>query len=301
MKKTALALYENTSGMKVFRILNGIILLLLVVSCLLPMLHVIAISLSGKVPVASGQVSLIPKEFNLISYVRILTKPEFPRAFVNSMKRLLLAVPISMLLTIIAAYPLSQPNDKFKARKFYVWIFVIPMLFSGGLIPWYLTISKLGIIDTTWALVLPYVMHTYHIILMLNFFRRLPKELSEAAYIDGAGHWRCLTFIYLPNALPSIATITLFLVVFLWNEWFGGMLLMNKVEHYPLQSYLRMIIREKIDIQNLTSKQMEELAKINNRTYTSAQIVISMLPIFIIYPFLQRFFVKGLTLGSVKG
>lgn len=293
--------WTNSIGYRMFRIVNTTFLIILMLLCLMPLLNVLAISLSGIGPVSAGKVSFIPRDFNIISYIHILTKPEFPRAFRISFYRIGIGLPLSMLLTVLAAYPLSLPPENFKARKYYVWIFVIPMLFSGGLIPWYLTINALGIIDSIWALVLPYVMHTYHVVLMLNFFRQLPKEMGEAAYMDGAGHFLCLTKVYLPNSLPSLATITLFTVVFLWNEWFGGMLLMNKVEHYPLQSFLRMIIREKIDIQHLSSRQLEELSKINDRTYVAAQIFVATIPIIIIYPFLQRYFVKGFTIGSVKG
>jgi putative aldouronate transport system permease protein len=171
------------------------------------------------------------------------------------------------------------------------------MLFHGGLIPSYLTIKYTGILDTIWALVLPDAVPIFLIILLLNFFRAIPKELQEAAYMDGAGHWRTLWKIIVPLSLPALATITLFATVNHWNSWFDGFLLMNRPEHFPLQTYLRSIIIERnVDMNGLT-----EMANLSDRTMIASQVFLGSLPILLVYPFLQRFFVKGLILGSVKG
>lgn len=205
-----------------------------------------------------------------------------------------------MLLTILVAYPLSKNTRIFPARKYYVWIFLITMLFQGGLIPWFLTIKFTGITDKIWALVLPGAVPIYNIILLLNFFRQLPKEMEEAAFIDGAGHWTTLWRIYVPTSTAALATITLFSVVGHWNSWFDGLILMNRAEHYPLQSYLQTIVISQ-NFQVMSADSYKILKELSNKTITTAQIFIGAMPILMVYPFLQRYFTKGIVLGSVKG
>src|SRR5690606_20148714 len=167
------------------------------------------------------------------------------------------------------------------------------MLFSGGLIPWYLTIRTVGLLDTIWALVLPGAVPIFSVVLLLNFFRGLPRELEEAAYIDGAGHWVTLWRIFLPVSMPAIATITLFSFVQHWNAWFDGLILMNSVKNYPLQSYLQTYVIEG----NMTDFFMQDFAlldKMSERTIKSALIVSAMAPVVIVFPLLQRFLAKGL-------
>jgi putative aldouronate transport system permease protein len=174
------------------------------------------------------------------------------------------------------------------------------MLFNGGLIPWYMTIKTLGLIDTFWALVLPGAIPVFSVILLLNFFRGIPKEIEEAALIDGCTHWRILWRIFLPLSAPAIATITLFALVGHWNSWFDGLILMNKTEHYPLQSYLQTLVIS-FDLKIMNVKEAELLSQINNRTLKASQIFLAALPIMLTYPFLQKYFMKGIVMGSVKG
>ena len=175
------------------------------------------------------------------------------------------------------------------------------MLVGGGLIPTYLTIRALGLLGSFWALILPGAVSAYNMILLLNFFKTIPSELEEAALIDGAGHWRILWGLYVPCSLPAIATLTLFFVVGHWNEWFSAQIYLNRTEQYPLQSYLQVLLTQSKNTQNLSLKELEELAKVNNRTFNSAQIVLSTLPVLLVYPFLQRYFIRGVMIGSVKG
>ncbi len=163
-----------------------------------------------------------------------------------------------------------------------------------------MVIRQLELLDSIWALVLPAGVPVFNVVLMLNFFRQLPKELEEAAFMDGAGHWTTLWKIYLPAALPALATVSLFAVVWHWNSWFDGLILMNRPEHYPLQSYLQTVIMQR-DMTFIQHLSRAELAIVSDRTIKSAQILIATLPIVFVYPFLQRFFVKGIVLGSVKG
>ena len=206
-----------------------------------------------------------------------------------------------MFCILLAAYPLSKTSKQFPKRSIFMWILVFCMLFNGGTVPWYITMKGYGLVDSIWGLVLGMGLNVYNLILAVNFFKNLPAELEEAALIDGAGHWRILWGLYVPCSLPAIATLTLFFVVGHWNEWFSAQIYLNRTEQYPLQSYLQVLLTQSKNTQNLSLKELEELAKVNNRTFNSAQIVLSTLPVLLVYPFLQRYFVTGLTLGSVKG
>ena len=290
-----------TKGQKWFRVVNVILLTLIACSCLLPLINVLAISFSSSSAVSSGKVTLWPVEFTTAAYEHIITQRGFVGALLNTLLRVALGVPINMFMIIFCAYPLSKSEANFPARKYYIWVFVITMLFNGGLIPWYLTVRMTGMINSIWGLVIPCAVPVYNVILMMNFFRAIPQELEEAAFIDGAGHLRTLLQIYLPNVLPSLATLLLFVTVYHWNEWFNGQILMSRTEQYPLQSYLRMILQSSIDYSNLSDSQIEQLMLINSRTNNAAQIFLGTLPILLVYPFVQRYFVAGMTMGAVKG
>ncbi|MFD0674141.1 carbohydrate ABC transporter permease [Cohnella sp. GCM10027633] len=288
-----------SSGRKLFVGLNYLFLITLSLLCILPLLNVFMISLSSKPAVTAGLVSFWPVGFTLDSYSFVLHKPEFFHAFGVSIERVLLGVSLNMLLTVLIAYPLSKETDKFMGRTKYVWFFVFTMLFSGGLIPSYLIVNKLHLTDSIWALVLPGAVPIFNVILLLNFFRSLPKELEEAAFIDGAGHWRVLWRIFVPLSKPSLATITLFVIVGHWNSWFDGLIYMNNSDGYPLSSYLQTVV-VKLDASIMQSVDVEKLANISNETNKAAQIFLASLPVLLVYPFLQRFFISGIVMGSVK-
>ncbi|CAN7409765.1 carbohydrate ABC transporter permease [Paenibacillus sp. LjRoot153] len=293
MIKTASWAYKG------FTIANYVFLVSLSVLCILPLIHLLAMSLSSNNAVATGSVTFWPVEFTWKSYQFIIEKPEFMTSFIISIKRVVLGVIVNMVLTILVAYPLSKEAANFKGRTVYVWIFVFTMLFSGGIIPLYMTIRSLGLLDTIWALILTHAVPVYNVVILLNFFRALPKELEEAALMDGAGQWRILWNIYLPLSTPSLATLTLFATVSHWNSWFDGILFMNSPSHYPLQSYLYTVVVG-LDTLIKSNTDLEMLALISDRTARAAQIFLGALPILIIYPFLQRYFTKGIILGSVK-
>ncbi|RAV18797.1 carbohydrate ABC transporter permease [Paenibacillus contaminans] len=276
----------------------SVFLLVLGILCVLPIIHILAFSLSSPAAAGTGKVGLWPVDFSWDAYTYILDEPKFGRSLAVSVRRVLLGLSISCFLTLLTAYPLSKESAKFRPRTFYVWFLVVTMLFSGGLVPTYMIVRTYGLLDTIWALVLPGALQVFNITLMLNFFRGLPKELEDSAFVDGADHWTLLFRIYLPLSLPSLATIGLFTLVYHWNSWFDGLIYMNKPEHYPLQTYLQTIV-VKPDMSKVTS--FTELLNVSPRTVKTAQIIVGMLPVIIVYPFLQRFFVKGLVLGSVKG
>ena len=215
----------------------------------------------------------------------------------------MLGVGVNMLLTVMAAYALSKGRDAFRWRGAYSWFFIITILFNGGLIPWYVVISKTGLIDSIWALILPCALPVFNMIVLLNFFRCLPKDLEEAAFIDGAGHWTILWRIYIPVSKPALATVTLFCIVFHWNSWFDGLILMNRPENYPLQTYLQTIIVNPDKFLKLAAggDYSALLAFVNSRTSRAAQLFLGTIPILAVYPFLQKYFTKGLVLGSIKG
>jgi ABC-type sugar transport system, permease component len=292
--------YKNAFGRKIFILLNYILLITASFICLLPLVNVLAISFSSSTAAMSGVVKLWPVDFTLKSYEFIVDRPAFINSFLVAFERVGLGVPISFLITILSAYPLSKGKKDFRYRGVYVWFFLISMLFGGGLIPWYMVIKYTGLIDSIWALVWPCAVQVFYIILLLNFFRELPKELNEAAYIDGAGHWRILWQIYVPLSKPALATIILFITIYHWNSWFDGLILMNRPEHYPLQSYMQTIIVGK-DMAKISEKDIEILRLVNDRTSKAAQVFIGTVPILILYPFLQKYFTTGIVIGSVKG
>ncbi|MHA6480889.1 carbohydrate ABC transporter permease [Paenibacillus sp. strain BS8-2] len=290
--------YTSASG-RVFNIANSVFLLALALLCLLPLVNVLAVSLSSSTAASSGMVKLWPVEFTLKSYEFVMQKPEFLRAFGVSLERVAIGTVLNMLLTITLAYPLSKEPAAFSGRLFYVWFFVVTMLVGGGLIPWYLIIQKLNLLGSIWALVLPGAVNVFNVVLLLNFFRGLPKELEEAAFVDGAGHWIILWRIFVPLSMPALATLILFTMVGHWNSWFDGLILMNTPDKYPLQSYLQTVVINR-DLSLVTMADAGTLASVSDRTLKGAQIFLAALPIICVYPFLQRFFIKGVVMGSVK-
>ena len=291
--------HKESYSRRLFHLSNVVFLCVISGLCLLPLVHILAVSFSSGAAASAGEVLLWPVEFTTAAYRNVFGKPEYLHAFIISLKRLVLGTTVSMFLTILTAYPLSKDNRQFRLRTVYVWVFVLTILFNGGLIPWYLTIKRLGLIDSIWALVLPGALAVFNVILLLNFYRNLPKELDESARIDGAGQWRTLWQIYVPLALPALATTGLFTMVHHWNSWFDGMLLMNTPDKYPLQTFLQTIII-KLDPRYLNGRNAELMAEMSDRTSKAAQIFVAAFPILVVYPLLQRFFIKGIVMGSVK-
>lgn len=291
--------YKESFGRRAFYVFNYVFTISIALVCILPILHIFAISLSSENAVNSGIVRFLPVDFTLASYNYILKDPKFFTAMGVSFKRVILGVGLSMFFTILAAYPLSKSKLQFRARQLYVWFFMVTMMVGGGLIPSYLVISKLGLIDTIWALVLPTSVNAFYIILLQNYIKSLPDEIMESAFVDGAGHWITLWKIVLPLCKPVLATLVLFIAVAHWNAWFDGLIYMDKTVNYPLQSYLQTIVVE-INMDIIQSID-DTLMNVTQKSSKSAQIFLAMLPIICVYPFLQKFFTKGIVMGSVKG
>ncbi|MBF9018916.1 MULTISPECIES: carbohydrate ABC transporter permease [unclassified Oceanispirochaeta] len=299
MNRSNTVLSGNSPSRIAFIVVNYILLALFTLVSILPLIHILSLSLSAVDAVDSGKVGLFPVDFSLTSYRFILNNTKFYSAFLVSVKRVLLGVPINLICIILIAYPLSKDKERFRRRKIYVWFFVFTMLFNGGMIPTYLIVKSTGLLDSIWALILPTAVNVFNLLILMNFFRELPKAIEESALIDGASHYTILLKIYLPLAKPALATLVLFTFVYHWNMWFDGLIYINSSAKVPLQTYLQSILTIP-DIQNLTTEQMAIIGNMSRRATNSAQIVVSTVPILLVYPFLQKYYTKGLVLGSVK-
>lgn len=287
-----------TKSYKIFTIFNYVFLSILAIVCILPLVHIFAVSLSGSAAASANLVTLWPVDFTMDAYGKTIGNENFLRAFSIAIVRVVLGTIISMGVMLCAAYALSKEDGYFKGRKIYMWFFVFTMLFNGGIVPTYILVTSLGLTDTIWALVLPTAVNAFNMILLLNFFRTsVPKSLEESAFIDGAGHFTIFLKIYLPISIPAIATVSLFTMVFHWNQWFDGLIYMTNEANYPLQTFLQSIVVRK-DLSNVVNA--EELRNLSQRTVEAAQIFITALPMLIVYPFIQKYFVKGIVLGAEK-
>ncbi|MEK3682590.1 carbohydrate ABC transporter permease [Paenibacillus sp. FSL R10-2736] len=290
---------QSTKGEKVFYGFNYLLLTLSGILCLLPLLHLASLSLSGKDAVLSGFVTLWPVEFTISSYTMLFEGTPVVRAFGNSLLITLVGVAASMLFTIFAAYPLSRRD--FYGRRTLTLAIVFTMLFTGGLIPTYLVVSSLGLVDSYAALWLPALVSTYNMMIMRSFFENIPEELVEAARIDGSGEWRLLAGIILPLSLPVLATIGLFYGVYYWNSFFNVMIYMNSPEKINLTVLIQQMVKSQSVLQELNTMNSQEAVNITPEGIKAAGIMVMVIPMLVVYPLLQRYFVKGVTIGAIKG
>lgn len=279
---------------RIFRKVNAVFLVALSIACVIPFLHILAVSFSDAASTAGGKVGLVPIGFQLNAYIKIFRDGEVFRAFGITVVRMLFGTLWSMLLTISAAYPLSMGPREFFGRKFFVVFFFISMIFSGGAIPYYILIKNLGLYDSIFALVLG-ALPVGNAIILMNFFRTLPREMYESASLDGASHWNILFRIYLPLAKPSVATLSLFCLVGHWNDWYSGLVYMN-VENYPLQTYIYNVMQSSASFADAASK--DNVAP--RQAVTAALICLSIIPILVAFPMLQKHIKTGLVIGAVK-
>jgi putative aldouronate transport system permease protein len=288
---------HRSTTYKIFSFLNNIFLSVLGLICVLPIIHVLSVSLSSRAAATANIVNFWPVGFTVDAYKQTLANEHFLRALAIGFERTVLGTILSMIVLLFAAYSLSKSDHKFPGRSIYVWFFVFQMLFNGGLIPTYLIVKETGLLNTIWALIIPGAVGGFNLILMLNFFRAIPPELEEAALIDGAGHFTTLVKIYLPVSMAAIATIGLFDMVGHWNSWFDGMIYLKDPKDYPMATFLQSLLSKEYIGNGISGADMEN---ISNRTVKASQIFIGALPILLVYPFLQKYFVKGIVLGSVK-
>ena len=292
-------LKENL-GRRVFVRFNYIFCILVGFICIIPVLHVFALSFSSQNAVFSGHVSLLPVEFTLDNYNLVVRDMQFYKAYLVSIIRCILGLSVSLFLIVLAAYPMSLRRTMFPARSFFVYFFLITMIFNGGMIPTFIVVKAVGLMDSIWALVLPVAVNTYFLILLMNFMKSLPESLTESAFIDGAGHWRALYKIVFPLCKPSVATISLFIILLHWNSWFDGSIYIQTPDLKPLQTYLRSIIIVDATLYDQAGYLEDIMGNVSADGANGAKIFLAMLPIMCIYPFLQKHFAKGIIRGSVK-
>jgi putative aldouronate transport system permease protein len=270
--------------------------------CVLPFVNLLAISFSSTTPVAANQVLFWPRGFTVQSYIFMFSNDRFFRAFGISVIRVILGTGLNLVFCVLTAYPLARSKKKLSGRNWYMAYFVATMLIGGGLIPSYLVITGLGLANTIWAFVIPGALPVGNMVMLMNFIRQLPEELEDAAMIDGAGPFTALVRIMIPLLKPALATIGLFCIVGHWNDWFTGIIYMRDPRNYPLQTYLQTLLRSFQDMMRLSrGNYLEILTMLNVRTGRAAQLFIGAVPVMAVYPFLQKYFVKGLVIGSVKG
>jgi len=283
----------------VFQIVNASILILMAVVGILPFIHMVAVAFSGGAASASNSVGLLPVDFSLEAFREALSDDSFMRSVGISALRVFLGTTITMVLTILTAYPVCFSKKEFPARTFYVVFMVITMLFSGGLLPAYILNTRLGLVNKIWALVVPGAIPIFNVIVLLNFFRNIPKEVREAAIIDGADDFLCLRKIYLPLAKPALMTLTMFCIIGHWNAWFDGLLYMRDNTLYPMQTYLQVYLSSLSDIKS--QQDVVQMLSVSDRSLMYAYIVLSCIPILLVFPLLSKHIKNGLIIGSVKG
>ncbi len=287
-------------GQRVFGVVNALFLILLGLTCFLPFWHIFCKSLSSGAAVSANLVGLWPSQITLSSYQEALSDSKILQALWVSVKRVFFGTLFTMVLTILAAYPLSHSDRELPSRRYYTWFFIFTMLFSGGLIPSYILINNiLKMTDTIWALTVPGALPIFNVIVLMNFFRQLPGEIREAAMVDGAGVGMTLMRIYLPLSVPCLATLGTFCIIGHWNAWFDALMFMRDPKNYPLQTYLQVVGSKLTVVRSLRDAQ--RMASMTQRSVTSAYTIICTIPILCVFPFLQRYIRSGLVLGSVKG
>ena len=284
-------------GSRFFDMMNIIFMVLFMFIILYPLYYIFIVSISGGVAVRSGQVKWFPLDVNLNAYKQIFEDPDIVRSYGNTLLYTAVGTAINLVMTTLLAYPLSK--KQFYGRGPITVLVVLTMFFNGGMIPSYLIINSLGMIDTIWALVLPVAINSYNMILMRTFFQGLPEELFESARIDGSTELRSMVQIALPASLPVLSTMFLFYAVEHWNSFFPALIYLNNKAMYPVQVILRNIV--------IAGEMAEQKAAFQgNVNYVVALgikyavIIVVILPILSVYPFIQRYFIKGVMIGSLK-
>lgn len=272
-----------------------LIMVLVLLICLLPFIYMIAMSLSDPAAIMNNEVTFWPKGWNIASYRQIFSYPNFFRAYGNTFFYTICGTAFSLFMMIMLAYPLSK--SFLRGGKFFMKMVILTMFFAGGLIPNYLLISYLRLAGTRFALLIPFAINQFNLIILINFFKSIPAELEEAALIDGMSYWKLLWKIVVPLSKPAIATIGLYAAVFFWNDWFNSLIYL-KSDQYPVMLYLRNIVNGTMMVGEAAGSADKSTIAISVK---AAVIIVSTLPIICIYPFLQKYFVKGMTVGSVKG
>jgi putative aldouronate transport system permease protein len=292
---------KESADDRLFTILNYIILFIFTITILYPLVYIVSASFSSSTAVVSGRVWLYPVEPTLAGYEAVFKHRLIMSSFLNSVYYTVVGTAINVLFTLIAAYPLSRKD--FMPRNGIMALFVFTMMFSGGLIPSYLVVKELGMIDTRWSLLIPGALSVMNMIIARTYFQTtIPDELLEAAQMDGCSDFTFVRKIVLPLSGPIIAVISLFYAVGHWNQYFNALLYLKHQELYPLQLVLRdILVQNEVDASMITDVADQAARDGLRELLKFSLIVVSTLPVLIIYPFIQRHFVKGMMIGSLKG
>lgn len=292
---------KTSLGEKVFDVFNYTFFVLLGLTTIFPFLNLIAKSLSSEAAVVSGIVTLWPIDFQTGTYRYVIQNSLFLNAFKVSVTVTVVGTLLALFMTTLAAYPLSKP--RLRGRKWFILMYVFTMLFSGGLIPTYMLMQSLHLIDKLPVLFLPAMISVYNMLIIKSYFEGLPDSLEESAKLDGASNMTILWRITLPLSLPVLATIALFFAVAFWNDYFSALIYINSAELKPLQLYLKELFVSSSDVFLRTGQNLNVDAAMNvtPQAIQAASIILATLPILLVYPFLQKYFVKGVLIGSVKG
>lgn len=290
---------KTSLGERIFDICNVIIMVLMIILTLYPMLYILFSSLSeGNRLISFDGILLWPQGFSLAAYKAVLDNPVILSGFKNTLFILVIGLVFNMTLTSLGAYFLSR--EGVMLQKPIMFFIVFTMFFQGGLVPFYLIVKSYGLLDTLWSLILPTAVSTFNLIIMRTYFMAIPKELEESAFLDGAGHFTILFKIFIPLSMPVVAVLILYYGVGHWNSWFNAMIFLRDQELYPIQLVVRNIILENDNASMLgttTLLQSRDVAE----TLKYAAIIVSTAPILLLYPFLQKYFVKGVMVGALKG
>lgn len=288
-----------TTGERVFEGINLVLLIFIGALMLFPFLNMVAKSFSSETAILTGKVLFWPVGFQLGTYKYVIKQAQFWNSFKVSVSITIMGTAGAMVLSCLTAYPLSK--RWLYGRKPLMLVFVFTMLFGGGMVPSYLLMRSLGLVNTIWVLFVPSMLSVYNMILLKNFFEDIPESVEESAELDGAGSLRILVSIVLPMSLPAIATIGLFYAVGFWDNYMSGLIYVTDPQYKPLQQYLYEIVKESITVDETLSMDAQENAALNTDAIRSATIMLACVPIMCVYPFLQKYFVKGMRVGSVKG
>ncbi|WP_454191601.1 carbohydrate ABC transporter permease [Paenibacillus sp. Marseille-Q7038] len=282
---------------RLFRGVNTVLIILFSLMCLAPFLHVLAVSLSSNNSILSGKVMLWPVEWNWEAHKRVIGDISMLRSLIFTIGLTLLYTVLCMAMTIAAAYPLTKPQ--LQGRKMMMYLIVFTMFFSGGIIPEYILIKELHLVNSMWSLILPHLINPFNLIIMISFLRAIPKSLEEAAEIDGCSHFGVLFRIVLPLSLPVIAALSLFYAVSRWNGFMDSLFYITDPSMYPLQLKLYQLVMNNMSNDTM---QMEgiRMVEVLPESLKAASIIFTTVPILLVYPWLQRYFVTGVMLGAVK-
>lgn len=289
-----------TKGRLIFNIFNTLIMLGVVVFTLFPIIHVFSASVSDTTYIQQGTVGLFPRGFTLQAYKNVIKYPNIGTAYLNTLFYASVGTFLSVILTAFAAYPLSRP--RFTGKKFLLFLVLFPMLFNGGIVPTFLIVKSVGLYNSRWAIILPTVILSFYVLIMRTFFRQIPIEIEESATIEGASKIQVLFKLYFPLSKAGLATIGLFYAVNLWNSYFPALIYLKDKSKFPIQ----LILREIVILSNITEElsatsDMLQSNAVAGEAVKYAAIFITILPILLVYLWVQKYFVKGVLLGSVKG